>query len=69
MKSCRNCAHSKCWGHWQVSLYCPVIKKKVASAFSMSIDDNRKDDQKCRDLAARCPTYTPEELRNEDQDK
>jgi hypothetical protein len=59
MKSCRNCAHSRHEGGLRVDLVCPVIGLQLART-SMSVEENRKADQHCRDLAARCQAYTPE---------
>ena len=61
MNSCRNCAHSHhhCHG-WSVELVCTALGMQVAPHPSMKTDDNLKADQQCRNLAARCHTYTPE---------
>jgi hypothetical protein len=59
MKSCRNCAHSRHDGSFRVDLFCPVIGQRVVEA-SMSEVENRRADQRCRDLAASCNAYAPE---------
>lgn len=59
MKSCRNCTHSRPgWGYCP-DLFCPVIGVQVAP-FTKCTEENHKADQNCRNLAARCPAYTPE---------
>ena len=60
MKSCRNCAHSRHEGGLRVDLVCTAFGKQVSPHPSMSVEENRKADQHCRDLAARCQAYTPE---------
>ena len=60
MKSCRNCAHSRHEGSYRVNLVCTAFGKQVAPHPPMSAEENRKADQQCHNLAARCPAYTPE---------
>jgi hypothetical protein len=59
MKSCRNCTNSRHDGSFRVDLFCPVIGQRVVQA-SMSEEENRRADQRCRDLAASCHAYESE---------
>ena len=58
MNSCRNCTYSR--HGWTGDLVCSALNRQVAAHPSMNTEDNLKADQQCRDLAARCHTYTPE---------